>query len=145
MKGQKAYFSAKAIHKQMYEKSHNLEEQKKLYALYLGLIRKAAYVGHTESLYDMGQQYENIGYLGIPNPMYNPIKSIYWYTKACEKNHAEACNSLATFYESGCGCEKNLDLSLKLYKRSADLGSPNGKKNYKIMVRDLIEGGKYNK
>jgi hypothetical protein len=145
MKGKKAYNLAMAIHEKMYAKSHSVEEQRELHAQYFKLIKKAAYSGHTDGLYDMGQQYEDIGYLGIPNPISNPKMCVYWYTKACQSGHAEACNNLATFYESGKVCKQNLDVALDLYKRSANLGSPNGKKNYKIMLRDMSNGGKYNK
>jgi TPR repeat protein len=120
MKGQKAYNLAKVVHEKMYSAPHTIEEQKNLYAQYFELIKKAAYLGHIESLYDMGNQFEDIGYLGIPNPMYNPKKCVYWYIKACEKGNAEACNNLASLYESGRGCERNLDIALGLYNRSAN-------------------------
>jgi TPR repeat protein len=145
MKGQKAYKLAKAIHEMMYTNSHSLDEQKKLHAQYFALIKKAAYQGNTESQYDMGNQYEDIGYLGIPNPLYNPKKAIFWHTKASKNGHAEAFNNLAHFYELGTGCTQNLDIALEFYKQSANLGSPNGKKNYKTMLRDMARGGKYNK
>ena len=45
---------------------------------------------------------------------------------------------LATFYESGEGCEKDLEKALALYKKSADLGDSIGKKNYKIMKGQLL-------
>lgn len=143
MKGQKAYQLATTVFKEMQSRSHDEEEQNLLYFRYLGLIKKAAYKGHTEAIYDLGQQYEDVGYLGIPNPMYNARKCVYWYKKACEGNHPEACNNLATFYESGNGCDKDLNKALALYKRSADLGYSIGKKNYKIMTKDMSKGGKY--
>jgi TPR repeat protein len=145
MKGQKAYKLAKAIHEKMYANSHSLDEQKKLYAQYFALIKKAAYQGNAEGQYDMGNQYEDVGYLGIPSPLHNPKKAIFWYSKAAKNGHAEAFNNLAHFYEIGSGCTQNLDMALKLYKESANLGSPNGEKNYKIMLRDMAVGGKYNR
>lgn len=144
MKGQKAYFLAQAINEKLYQGYSKLEK-KELYEKYFRLIRKSAYSGYVDGLYDFAQQYENMSFLGVENPLYNPKKCVFWYTKACDKGHAEACNNLATFYEKGEGCKQNLSFALALYKRSADLGSPNGKKNYKIMVRDLAKGGKYNK
>jgi TPR repeat protein len=145
MKGQKAYNLVRIIHERMYSKSYGVSEQHILYTQYFELIKKAAYQGHVEALYDMGQQYEDIGYLGIPNPMYNAKKCVYWYTKACEEGHAEACNNLASYYEKGEGCEQNFNIALNLYKRAAELGSPNGKKNHKIMIKDMAKGGKYDK
>ncbi|HEY2580232.1 MAG TPA: tetratricopeptide repeat protein [Mucilaginibacter sp.] len=145
MKGQKAYAMAKAIHEKMYDTALGLtsEENRTLYAQYFELIKKAAYLGHMEGLYDMGSQFEDIGYLGIPNPMYNPEKCVYWYTKACQKGHAEACNNLSNFYALGKGCKQDFDLALELLKRSAELGSVLGKKNYKMKLQDIGKTGKY--
>jgi TPR repeat protein len=146
MKGQKTYALATSINRKLIEGSTKLtkDEKRSFYDQYLKLIKMAAYKGHVEALFDLGQQYEDVGYLGMPNPMYNAKKCVYWYNKACLEGHAEACNNLATFYEKGEGCEKDLNLALTLYKRSSDLGSPNGKSNYKIMTRDLSVGGRYN-
>jgi len=145
MKGNKAYAMAMEINNRINEYPNILTTTKKkeLYKKYLLLIRKSAYYGNVEAQYDLAQQYDNISFLGAPNPKYNPKKCIYWYSKACKKKHAEACNNLAALYEIGEGCKRNLELALKLYKDSAELGSPNGKKNYKIMLRDMSKGGKY--
>ncbi|MEO6850774.1 MAG: tetratricopeptide repeat protein [Mucilaginibacter sp.] len=147
MKGQKTYLQAKAINEKLYNQYGHFSEIEKaeLYRMYFNLLKKSAHLGHIESQYDYAQQFENISFLGVENPIYNPKKSIFWYTKACNSGHAEACNNLAHLYEKGEGCEKDLNISLKLYKQSAVLGSPNGEKNYKIMIQDLDKGGKYNK
>ncbi|OKS87727.1 hypothetical protein RG47T_3189 [Mucilaginibacter polytrichastri] len=87
----------------------------------------------------MGQQYENISFLGIPNPIYNAKKCIYWYTKACNQRHAEACNNLSNFYAKGEGCQQNFDFSMELLKRSAELGSVLGKKNYKRELKRIFK------
>jgi TPR repeat protein len=139
MRGERLYSEAKSLHKKMYFSSNKLtqDDQKKLYALYFKLIKKAAYKGHLEALYDLGQQYEDIGYLGIINPHYNPKKCVYWYTKACQLGHAEAYNNLSSFYEKGEGCEKNLNYALALLKKSAELGSTLGRKNYSIMLKQM--------
>lgn len=84
-----------------------------------------------------------MSYLGLENPKYNPKKCIYWYSKACYNKHAEACNNFAALYETGQGCDLDLIKALQLYKIAADFGSENGKKNYKIMQKDLSKGGKY--
>ena len=81
--------------------------------------------------------------MGIPNPMYNPSKSVYWYKKACSQNQPEACNNLGNLYEKGEGCEQNLEEALLLYKKSSDLGYDLGKKNYKLMLKQMAFGGIY--
>jgi TPR repeat protein len=147
MKGQGAYSLAQEINEKLNEYPSVLSEGEKneFYEKYFALIKKSAYLGYPEGQYDFAQQFENMSFLGIKNPKYDPKKCVFWYSKACKNDHAEACNNLANFYEKGEGCEKNLNFALELYKRSADLGSPNGKKNYKMMVRDLSKGGKYNR
>lgn len=139
MKGDRIYLKAKEVHKKMYEFPDQIKEEdrKDIYNEYFNLLKRAAYLGHADAQYDFGQQYETMNYLSIENPKYNPKKCIYWYTKACVRNHAAACNNLATFYESGEGCKKDLKKALALYKKSADLGYSLGKKNYKIMKRQL--------
>lgn len=147
MKGNKAYSNAIVLHNRLYQQSSNLTKASinKLYNQYLEMIRKAAYKGHIEAQYDLAQQYENMSFLGIPNPMHNPAKCIYWYSKACLNNHSAACNNLAALYELGEGRQKDLNKALQLYKKSADLGYSIGKQNYKKMLRDLAKGGMYNK
>jgi len=147
MTGQKTYLLAKAINERLYSQYSSLTEtdKEKLYKKYFQFLKKSAYLGHIEALYDYAQQFENMGFLGFNNPMYNSKKCIFWYSKACNNGHAEACNNLAAFYEKGEGCKQDLNAALELYKKSAFLGSPNGKKNYKIIIRDLAKGGKYNK
>lgn len=137
MRGDKIYIKAKALHEKMYECPDQIKEEdrKDIYNEYFNLLKRAAYLGHADAQYDFGQQYETMNYLSIENPKYNPKKCIYWYTKASAQNHAAACNNLASFYESGEGCEKDLEKALALYKKSADLGDPLGVKNYKIMKR----------
>ncbi len=145
MKGTNAYNAALYVYKKISEHTSLLSVCKKrnLYKKYLSLLRESAYSGHLEAQYDLGQQYENISFLGMPNPKYNPKKCIYWYTKASKGGHAEAYNNLAHLYETGQGCQRNLQRALKLYKNSAELGSLHGKKNYKIMLKDMSKGGKY--
>ncbi|MFN0290102.1 tetratricopeptide repeat protein [Pedobacter helvus] len=145
MIGEKAYLLATRLRVILSEYPNKLDDKirNEVYREYLFLLRKAAYSGHLEAQYDLAQQYETMSFLAINNPMSNPKKRIYWYTKACERNHPEACNNLASLYELGEGCDKNLDLALALYKKSAELGSPNGKENYKIMIKDMANGGMY--
>jgi TPR repeat protein len=139
MKGNRIYLKAKAVHEKMYALSGRIkdEQRRNIYNEYFNLLKRAAYVGHADAQFDLGQQYETMNYLSIENPKYNPKKCIYWYTKAAEQSHAAACNNLATFYESGQGCEKDLEKALALYKKSAELGDALGKKNYKIMKRQM--------
>ncbi len=145
MKGTKIYLKALQINKELYEYPKSLSEIEisGLYQEYFLLLKKAAYLGHSEAQYDFAQQYENISFLGMENPMYNPKKCVFWYTKACEKNHPEACNNLAALYESGKGCVGNLDKALSLYKKSKGLGSKLASKNYRIMLKDMQVDGKY--
>jgi TPR repeat protein len=143
--GQKAYLQATDINEKLYSECSHYSESRvnELYRLYFRLLKKAAYLGHTEGQYDYAQQFENMSFLGLKNPLYNSKKCIFWYTKACSKGHAEAFNSLAIFYEKGEGCKTDLKMALEFYRKSAEFGSPNGKRNYKIMIKDLAEGGKY--
>lgn len=139
MKGNKQYRLALELHKKMYFDDRNLlqDEQWELYNQYLKALRKAAYLGHKEAIYDLGQQYEDIGYIGIPNLNYSPQRCIYWYSKACNMGHPEACNNLSAFYEQGKGCKQDIQKAVELLKRSAELGSSLGKRNYKLIINQI--------
>lgn len=140
MKGNKYYTKAKLLHKKMYEISSNNTtntDRKDIYKRYLNLIRKAAYLGNTEAQFDLGQQYESMNFLGVVNPIYNPKKCIYWYTKACKRNNPMACNNLASYFENGVGCKKDLKKAYSLYKKAAELGYSIGIKNFRIMQHQI--------
>ncbi len=139
MKGDKAFRQARELNRELYARHEQLsdEQKREMYAGYLTLLKKAAYAGHPEAQFQLGQQYEDIGYWGMNNPMYNPKKSFYWYTKACAANVAEACNSLASAYETGAGCKKDIKTALALYKRATELGCKHASRNYKLMLKQV--------
>lgn len=141
MKGRKYYLTAKDLHKKLYSLPIHAKETKrvKIYYRYFDFLRKAAYLGNTEAQYDLGQQYETMNSLNIRNLNYKPRKCIYWYRKACTQNHAEACNNLASFFETGEGCKMDLEKALSLYKKSAELGYSVGLKNYRIMKNQIAK------
>jgi TPR repeat protein len=85
MKGKKLYQEAQATKLMMYSSALSGQERDTYYELYFMLIRQAAYRGHTDAIYDYAQQYENIGFLGVPNPHYAPPKCIYWYKRLARK------------------------------------------------------------
>lgn len=136
MKGDKIYAKATALFSRLIEgPSKVTEEKKKMYYELSNLLKRAAYLGHKDAMYDYAQQFEDIGYLGMENPLYNPKKRNYWYQKACEKGHAEAYNNLASIYEVGQGVEKDYAQAIELYRKAAELGSKLGKKNYKNILK----------
>lgn len=141
MKGQKAFKRAMEFYNSMYKNSSKLKDEASLetYKKALSLIRVAAYQGHPDAQFELGQQYEDVSFLGVENPYHDSQKMFYWYTKACNNNHAEACNALAIMYESGVSCQKNINKALSLYKKSSELGSSLGQKNYKLTLKQLSE------
>lgn len=146
MKGERIYSRAMLIDSKLYEESNlTTQDKRDLYDQFFELIKKAAYLGHKEAMHEYALQFENISFLGVENPLFNPKKRNFWYHKAIEGGHAEAYNNLAHIYEIGQGVEKNYDKALEFYKKSAELGSVLGKKNYKIMLKDMAKGGLYNK
>lgn len=143
MKGEKAFIQAHLILSKLYKGEYELEGKlyscESLYRKYLFFLRKSAYAGFTKALYELGQTYEDINFWGI-NPHYSPKKCIYWYEKAITKNHPAAHNNLAGFYEKGEGIPQDINKALELYKKAGELGDTSGKKNYKIMLKQIKEG-----
>lgn len=115
----------------------------KKYLEYISKIRVLAYKGNSNAQYDLAQHYENYNFLGDPNPNFNSKKRFYWYLKAANNNNGNACNNLADLFETGAGCERNLQKALSYYKKSMELGDTLGRINYKIMLKDLKKGGVY--
>lgn len=143
MKGNYSFLLAVSIGQKLYKYPNDLSDsdRKELYFQYYHLIKKSAYLGHLDAMYELGQQYENTSFLNVNNPK----KCFYWYSKACAGSHPEAYNNLAFLYETGAGCEINFHTALSLYERASKLESISGKKNYKLMLKNMSKGGKYNK
>lgn len=126
----------KNIKSRLYAGNIEPAEKRKLYNHYIDLLAQAADKGSNEAQFQLGQHFEDINYWGV-NPDFNPEKCVYWYTKACDNNHAEACNSLAHCYELGSGVEKSLSTALSLYEKSAILGSQLGQDNHQLLKKEL--------
>ena len=139
---ERTYNRLKSIMRSLYESKYNEEEKKRIYIDYLKSLRKLAYRGNAEAQYDLAQHYEGIGFWGVPNPYDSVLKRFYWYSKAASNNHAAAHNNLADMYERGDGCTQNIKKAAELYKRAAELGDILGKKNYKLLLKQ-IKIGKY--
>ena len=146
MRGDKIYGKASELLTTMIKESSKVtEEKRQLYYAYFELLKRASYLGHKQAMYDYAQQFEDMGILGLQNPLFNIKRRNFWYHKAIEKGHPEAFNNLASIYEAGEGVEKSHDKALEFYRKSAELGSVLGKKNYKIMLKQMAKGGMYNK
>lgn len=146
MRGDKIYSKASELRAKIIEQdSKATEEKRHLFYNYLELLKKAAYLGHKEAMYDYAQQFEDMGILGLQNPLFNLKRRNFWYHKAMENGHPEAHNNLASIYTLGEGVEKDYEKALEFYRKSAELGSVLGKKNYKIMLKHMAKGGLYNK
>jgi TPR repeat protein len=146
MRGESIYLEAMSVFDQLLtnrkadRKLLSDDEVTATYKKHLKLIRKAAHLGHDKAQWRLGQHYEDFNFLAFDNPEYNPKKCVLWYTKACDQGNGDACNNLADKYENGEGCEQNIKKALELYKKAADLGNDLGKKNYRIMLKDLKRG-----
>lgn len=131
MKGDKKYKMASIVHYKIYNKQGNSDNLKSLFEKYFKLLREAAYQGHPLAQYNYAQQFEDIGILGMNNPIFNYSKSFYWYKKAAINDVPEALNSLGYCYEFGLGCSKDLTKAYECYKKSSELGYNIAKKNLK--------------
>ncbi|WON94252.1 MULTISPECIES: tetratricopeptide repeat protein [unclassified Sphingobacterium] len=142
MKGQKQLEMAKGIGYKIneYPSYISFEDKKEMYDGYSELVKKSAYTGNPEAQYCYAQLFDTMTYVALENPLCNPKKCIYWYTKSAEGGYAEAYNNLADFYERGIGVKQDLKKSYELYKKGAELGSPTAKSNLKIFEKDLKKG-----
>lgn len=140
MRGKQKYIQAQDILNKLYKKDYMVNDKilskDTLYKIYLSFLRKSAYLGFPEAQYDLGQTYEDYNFWG-ENPNYSFKKCIYWYKKACKQGVPAAYNNLAGFYENGDGVIKDIQKALELYKKAYELGDINGKKNYKLLLKQL--------
>ena len=145
MKGEKAYKEAKYFGIKMYKEEMDAspKRRQKVYARYLYLLRKAAYMGNSNAMYELALEHEDANFLSNNNPNYSTKKMFYWQSKACTNNHGDACSGLALMYENGIECKKDLRKALELNEKSAALGSDLGKKNLKAMKKQMSKGGRY--
>lgn len=91
------------------------------------LLRASAYAGYPDAQFELGQLYEDTGYLG-----YKPRWANYWYEKAARQGHGEACNCLGYNYEHGIGFPVNQRKARSLYEKGARLGSILASRNLKL-------------
>lgn len=136
MDGAELYHESLAILEDLYNATLTNAQKMALYEQYLYKLRKAAYRGYGMAQFDLGQHYEDMNYFG-KNPDFDPRKCFYWYEKACDNKVGAACNNLASYYEQGLACVMDKKKALNLYKQSADLGDPLGKRNYKLLKKEL--------
>jgi len=104
------------IHIWIHGKNNWKRKQSIVRAVYL--LKKSAYAGYVEAQFELGQLYEDTGYLG-----HKPRWSNYWYRKAGNQGHGEACNCLGYNYEHGIGLKIDKKKAKNWYKKGAKLGS----------------------
>jgi TPR repeat protein len=83
------------------------------------MYKSLARSGNPIAQYKLGVFYEE----GLPEPNYLMAKE--WYLLACDGNHTGALYRLGVIYEEGKGVEKNIQVSISLYTKGADLGCEN--------------------
>jgi TPR repeat protein len=134
---EKRYLELTKIYNYLYSNSKKMsfDEKQEQYNLFIQGIRKLAYNNFVKAQYDLAQHYEDINFWGVENPFFNTNRRFYWYSKAAENNHAEACNHLGSLYELGEGCKIDLEKSLYFFNKSADLGDDLGKQNLKLFKK----------
>lgn len=121
------------------DESLSREDKKILYHEYLKLLRKTAYKStNPDAMYELALTYEDINFWGV-NKSYAPNRCFYWYSKACNLNHADACNSLATMYLRGISCQKNVKTSLVLFEKALriDSASLHIRNNYISLLHEI--------
>ena len=121
--------------------TNELSENKKneFYNEYLKCLQKCAKAGVKEYQYLLAKQFDVLAFFGTGfNPMHNPKLSLFWYKKACENDHKEACVQLALYYEKGVIYKQNIKKAIELYKKAADLGNKLAMKKYQALIKKTI-------
>ncbi|MCT4665469.1 MAG: hypothetical protein N4A45_09580 [Flavobacteriales bacterium] len=137
MKNKTLFLASKELEDYLYKFSKVLtfKEKVSLLHVYEDLLIRSA-LDNKNAMFELGQFYENDAYL-TPNPFANASKCLYWYSKATNFNHPEACNMLATIYESGICCKRSLRKALYLYEKGSKLGYDISKENLHILIKEI--------
>ena len=94
------------------------------------LYRKAAGLGHTGAMTNLGAMYE----FG-EGVVRNPQEAARWYRQAAEKGNARAMANLGVLYETGRGLKRDYKAAARLYRKAADLGSPRALNNLGVLYQ----------
>lgn len=93
-------------------------------------LEKGAHLDQPEAQYKLAQLLE----LGVGLEGGKKLEeSRRWYVKAASHNHAGGMYFLAGMYETGIGCEKDLEKAVKLYGEAARKGHPDAARKLKEM------------
>ena len=88
-------------------------------------LNKAASSGHVSAQYVLGEYYEE-------NSRYD--KASQWYRMASGLGHSGATLKLGYMYETGGGVSKDPKIALEYYQKALELGEPQAKKYYDMLV-----------
>lgn len=88
-------------------------------------LNKAASSGNTSAQCLLGEYYED-------KRKYD--KATHWYRLACGLGHSRAALRLGYMYEIGGGVSKDLKIAMEYYKKALELGEPQAKKYYDMLV-----------
>ena len=136
MKKNTNYYKAMEIMLDLYENSKSMKPKQKMkkHENYIRLVKKSAYRGNVDAQFELALNYEDQNFF-IPNPMFNIKKRFYWYSKAANGNHPEACNNLASLYEKGEGTKKNIKKAMFFYRKAYKLGCAYARDNYELLKK----------
>ncbi|KAL0211973.1 hypothetical protein RCL1_005599 [Eukaryota sp. TZLM3-RCL] len=85
--------------------------------IYVPLFEKAAALGCSKSMYNLGWYYRNV--------VSNDHKALEWYTKASNFNESWSLNAIGMFHQTGmAGLPVSFPKAIEFYKKAIDLGDP---------------------
>ena len=99
----------------------------------LGFFKQAAGQGDGNGLYNLGMCHAR----GLGTPR-NDERAFDCFRNAAEKGHPEAINNIGWFFREGRIVKKDLELSTKWFKKSADYRNAYGEYNYGLAPRSQI-------
>lgn len=79
----------------------------------LPALKRSCSTGKPSSCYELGLILQNESFTWIKDP----TASIEWFSKACEKNHTNACYHLASAYYNGHGIDVDLFKAFSITKK----------------------------
>ncbi|MFN8828685.1 MAG: caspase family protein [Labrys sp. (in: a-proteobacteria)] len=96
-------------------------DKDKRYDLAIDHYRRAADLGDTTSMNNLGLMYESGTGVTV-----DAVEAVRWYRKAADLGDARGTVNLGIMYERGTGVSKDAAEAVHLYRKAADLGDTRG-------------------
>lgn len=98
-------------------------------------LEKKCDAGNTSDCYEVGKLHETSPYKKLKGFENSEINAVYYYKKACDNNHSNACNDAGVlFYRNA---KNNKTAALQYLDKACKLKNQTGCENLEILIKEI--------